>query len=375
MSLPRRRLRVAELYAGTGRSVEPFRHWSNCTIAGLFDNNQYAADTYLANFPGAAYYVRDLTQIRPSTIERLCGGKIDVLLGCPPCQGFSDVGTRNPRDRRNFHLRNFARLAAKLQPLAIGMENVPLAASPRRFLNFTAALEKAGYIWTAGILNGALRGSAQCRHRLVVIALREDLGIEPVIPGATHGGTSKRYYSYATGTYRTIASDRISMLGEAPAARRVRERLPFVESALGGRDIPVVADLLDGLPPLGTSRADLMQHRAWTHTPELLRRMANVPEGGRWKGGADHYSQTYGRLHRRGLARTVTTFFPNPGGGRFWHPTENRSLTLREAARLQGFPDSFRFDAPFSYAAVLVGNALDAAISSAIFKVIKTHLS
>ena len=66
---------------------------------------------------------------------------------------------------------------------------------------------------------------------------------------------------------------------------------------------------------------------------------------------------------------------PNAGGGRFWHPSEERTLTLREAARLQGFPDSFRFQAPFSYAAVLVGNALDAAISKTIYKVIKDQLS
>jgi DNA (cytosine-5)-methyltransferase 1 len=372
----RRRLRVVELYAGTGRSVEPFRRWQSCVISGLFDKNKYAADTYLANFPGAPYELRDLTRIKPSTIERVAHGAVDILLGCPPCQGFSDVGTRNPWDRRNSHLKNFARLAAQLQPLAIGMENVPLAASPRRFANFTSMIERAGYVWTAGILNAALRGSAQCRHRLVFIAIRKDLKISPTIPQTTHGGSPTRYYCYGTGTYRTINADRIGMLGEAPAARRVRDRLPFVERELGPADVPVIQEVFDDLPAIDTPAASRIQHLAWSHTDKIVRRMARVAEGGRWCGGRDHYAHTYGRLHRRGFARTITTFFPNPGGGRFWHPTQDRTLTLREAARLQGFPDSFRFTQGLpSYAAVLVGNALDAAIATTMYKAIRSYLS
>jgi site-specific DNA-cytosine methylase len=255
------------------------------------------------------------------------------------------------------------------------MENVPLAATPRRFANFASIIERAGYVWTAGVLNAALRGSAQCRHRLVFIALRRDLRAVPAIPDATHGGSRARYYCYGSQSFKMVRSDRISMLGEAPAARRVREALPFVESTLGPNRIPTVNDVIGSLPEVRTEDADEIQHREWSHTRDVLRRMERVPEGGRWRGGADHFSHTYGRLHRLGLSRTVTTFFPNPGGGRFWHPTENRALTLREAARLQGFPDSFRFQPHFSNAAILVGNALDAKISSTIYDVIRASLS
>ncbi len=371
----RRRYRVVELYAGTGRSVEPFRRWNRCVVSGLFDYNKYAADTYLSNFPDAQYHQRDLTTILPTTIERLAGGKVDILLGCPPCQGFSDVGTRKSWDRRNSHLRKFARLAAALQPLAIGMENVPLAATPRRFAHFISIIENAGYVWTAGIMNAALRGSVQCRHRLVLIAFRKDLKVDPIIPAATHGGSSQRYYSYSTGTYRTIDSDRVALLGEPPAARRVRSHLPFVEKELGPLSIPVIADALAGLPDISDPKSAALNHVAWDHKPAILNRMRNVGEGRRWSGASDHYSQTYGRLHRRGLSRTITTFFANAGGGRFWHPVENRTLTLREAARIQGFPDSFRFKELPSYAAVLVGNALDGAIAKSMYNAIRAQIS
>ena len=106
----------------------------------------------------------------------------------------------------------------------------------------------------------------------------------------------------------------------------------------------------------------------------MIERMSRVPEGGRWRGGEDHFSHAYGRLHRRGLARTITTYFSNPGSGRFWHPSQERPLTLREAARIQGFDDSFRFQGPMSRSSRLIGNALDRAIADVAFRAVRRCL-
>src|SRR5262245_4044306 len=117
-----RKLNIVELYAGTGRSCAPFCEWSRGKIALLVDNNECAAKTYILNHPNAPYLTRDLSKTSSSVILKNAGGRIDVLLGCPPCQGFSDVGARDPYDPRNSHLEWFARIAIDTKPLAIGME-------------------------------------------------------------------------------------------------------------------------------------------------------------------------------------------------------------------------------------------------------------
>jgi DNA (cytosine-5)-methyltransferase 1 len=368
------RFRVAELYAGTARSVEPFREWDKAEIVLLADNNQLAADTYLANYPNSPYVVEDLTGITAKRVRKIAGGDIDILLGCPPCQGFSDNGKRHSRDRRNRHLTNFARLAVELQPAAIAIENVPLAAGSNAFRRFTRQLKAAGYKWTAGIVNAALFGSCQCRQRLIYVAIHESVGSEPVLPQPSHGGRRK-YFNYNTRRLCGLSESENALLGVTPATFQVRDLLPYKQAKYGKERIPVVREVLQGLPPIGTKAADAIGHVAWAHGPQQLRRMRRIREGGQPKISRRYYSQSYGRLHSQGLAKTITTAFPNGGSGRFWHPIENRSLTLREAARIQGFPDTFAFQEPSSQAAFLVGNALDAALASVVFSVIRSCLS
>ncbi len=129
-------LNVVELYAGTARSAEAFRKWKKSNIALLIDNNGFAAKTYQANYPKVPYIVGDLTKISSKEIEHKIGGKVDILLGCPPCQGFSAAGDRDPDDPRNNHLTLYAKFIAELKPMAVSMENVPLAAESDLFKKF-----------------------------------------------------------------------------------------------------------------------------------------------------------------------------------------------------------------------------------------------
>lgn len=369
-----RRLNVVELYAGTARSADAFRAWKKVRIGLLVDRDQLAYETYFQNYADAPYHVGNVARLTHAEIECMSSGKVDILLGCPPCQGFSDSGLRDPRDPRNAHLTRFARLAERLRPLAVAMENVPLAGSARRFACFARRMQALGYRSTWGVLNSALRGSAQCRHRLIYIGLRRDVGVDPVIPSPSHGGVGL-YYSYRLGRQIRVSEDRVSLLGESPGVRRVRTDLPYREDLdpLGRRPIPTVGEAWSGLPALATEAASRLDHTNWAHTAKVRRRMGRIPEGGRWSGGADHFAHAYGRLHRKGLSPTVTTFFSNPGSGRYWHPADDRAISLREAARLQGFPDTFKFLTGQS-SCRLVGNALDACLADVTYQVIRSSL-
>lgn len=366
----KRKLRVVELYAGTGRSIEPYRNRPEFEIALLADISHKARDAYLANHKASPYALMDLETASAAEIERKAGGRIHVLLGCPPCQGFSESGRREAADPRNEHIVKFARTVQTLKPLGFAMENVPLATVSAQFAEFRRIVEAAGYEIAAAVLNAAEYGSAQARQRLVVVGRRgKGSGLPVALPAPTHAPIGD-YFDYALGAVREAAEKDDTLLGTTSSARRAAQILkPELY-----RDFniilptPTVADAMHGLPAVATPEAIRLAHVPFAHGPTTLAQMEKVPEGGRLDTGGRYHGAAYGRLHSRGLAKTLTRYFSNAGSGRFWHPNQNRSLTVREAARLQGFDDDFVFDGgPCGANAWMIGNALDKALSDVSF--------
>ncbi len=357
-----RKYRVVELYAGIARTWEAFRAWRRCELGLLTDVNQLAVDNYTDNFPKAPYWRRSLAAVSPSELEAKAGGKIDILLGCPPCQGFSDTGKRDPDDPRNIHVSIFGHFVCALNPLAVVLENVPLLGASNQYRRFTRTLERAGYRWTDAIINAAHYGSCQTRQRLLLVALHKRTKAWPTLSRPTHGG-ERLYFGYQRQEMLRLSDSPAELFGITPATFQLQARFA-TQNKPGRKSIPTVGEVLSGLPPIGSAEALILTHEPWQTSGKMVRRMARVPEGGRWYGGEDHFSHAYGRLHRRGLARTITTYFANPGSGRFWHPRSERPLTIREAARIQGIEDDFLFHGPLTGIARLVGNALDSAIGS-----------
>lgn len=364
--------RVVELYAGVARTWQAFSSWKKCSLALLVDNDAFAKDVYTLNAPKAPYVRRSLRRMSAHELAALAGGRVDILLGCPPCQGFSDTGKRDPDDPRNDHITTYGRFIEGLRPLAVVMENVPLLAISPKFQHFVRRLERCGYVYCTQIVNAAQYGSCQTRQRLVLIAIHRNVREQPVIDSPSHGGVG-RYFSYQRRLLVPLAQYPNELLGLTPAACRVQSSVT-VDKSFGSLPIPTVSDALANLPRLGSKSAADLSHVAWPSSPGMVARMSRVAEGGRWPGGRDHFSHAYGRLHRHGLARTITTYFSNPGSGRFWHPVENRPLTVREAARIQGFPDDFEFRGPLYSCGRLIGNALDAAIAGTAMRAVERCL-
>lgn len=370
---------VAELFAGVGSVAEGFRSGAGFDIAYLNDVDPAARDTYQENYGKDVPY--DLIDVQAVTAdhirERADGGPIAGLLGCPPCQGWSTAGPRRQDDARNALLGDFFRLVNGVRPLFFVMENVP-AVSDRAELRAALASLAPRYRTWAGVLNAASYGLPQSRQRTLVIGYDRHTGVQPTPPPPTHAG-SRRVWDYRSEnlvkpsmeTIDTIlgaaprigstASSAYSMARHYSAGTEELKDFVTVGEALRDLDRDSGQQASDYVRRLGGGWFPPGNHKAWGHGPELIARLAKVEEGRRPSAdvtsGKRYYSQAYARLHRRGLARTITTNFHNPGSGRFLHYAQPRSLTVREAARLQGFRDDFRFIHHPSWQERLVGNA------------------
>src|SRR5437763_13818172 len=187
-----KKLGVIEVFAGIGCVATGFRRSRSFEPILLTDIDRWAKTNFLANNPtGVKYMRRDISDLRPSDLLNAADGRIVAgLLGCPPCQGFSSAGKRNPRDRRNRLLRHYFRLASALEPPFLLMENVPRVFEYSLFQELLVELGERYWIWK-GVLNAALYGVPQTRQRASVIAYRRALGVNPTAPAPPHLGAGR----------------------------------------------------------------------------------------------------------------------------------------------------------------------------------------
>jgi DNA (cytosine-5)-methyltransferase 1 len=402
MSDPKREQRkfdIVELFAGIGCVTQGFERTRSFEAVALADIDAAARETYVENFPnGAAYMRRDVRWLSSRLLRDVADGReITGILGCPPCQGFSSAGQRDLADPRNGLLAHYFRLIRSIEPAFFVMENVPRVLESDVLI---ARLNEAGpryRIWR-GVLNAALYGLPQTRQRAIVIGYRSDLGVEPSAPKPTHFG-KRRVFDYTTRRLRRpTVQNAAKLLGTyaeliACGAQAVDHDLSALANLVTLReaigDLPPAADDDQEIPyPVravsryATPLRDgaVRNHRQWRHGPDLIRRLRKVSPGA---GLLDHhgralsrpyFSQAYSRLHPSGLARTITTNFHNPGSGRFLHYAALRTLTVREAARLQGIPDKFTLIGSASAQERLIGNAFPIPLAEALARHIAKDL-
>ena len=307
---------------------------------GAFDIDEHANKTYEKNFghkPVALDLSRDpIRQVKSILLKN--GHRRTtplIVIGCAPCQGFSSHKKKDKRiDARNSLVSKFAEIATSLKPHFIIMENVPDLLARKHFHHFARfheVLKKAGYRISADIINMAEFGVPQERHRAVIIASRI---YDPLLP---------------------------LPLVSRPNFKTVRQAIVH---------LPILS------PQGGADAIDLM-HRTSNHKPQTIEIIKRVPQNGgsRPKGvgpscldKVDGFYDVYGRLSWDKPAITITARCRTPSCGRFAHPEQNRGLSIREAALLQGFPVEFYFEGPFDDCYKQIGNAVPPLFSLALAK-------
>jgi DNA (cytosine-5)-methyltransferase 1 len=392
--IPAPRLGVVEVFAGIGAVARGFTEGANCSTLLLNDIDPAARNAYVAHAgKSAPYGARDIRYLRVDTLSRHLGAlSVSGLLGCPPCQGFSEAGQRLESDPRNLLVRSYFRLVKQLHPRFFVMENVEGLLQYTVFKASINAVSDRYEIWS-GVLNAALFGVPQTRQRAIVIGYHKKLGVKPTMPLPTHLGP-RQVFDYGSQSYVSpVSKEGMAALGlvderqvdwsdELPAylLEHGHKLTNLVRVGDGIGDLPPAQKSTSALPYAGRGssyamslrRSGVFDHVAWNHKPETVDRLRKVKEGGVLLGDGvrgrsrKYFSQAYSRLHRDGLARTITTNFHNAGSGRFLHYEHVRTLTVREAARLQGIPDDFRFEVEPTIAERLIGNAFPQPVAKAI---------
>ncbi len=384
--------RTIDLFCGAGGITEGFRQAGYACLYGN-DVMPEAVETFKLNHPGAIADCRPIEKVDPAEIRAQIGlqaGELDVLVGGPPCQGFSiNAPERFLNDPRNKLFRHYERFLEEFQPKTFLFENVPGLLSLgdgkvfRQIINIFTAL---GYSVTAKILFAAHYGVPQERWRLILLGSRMS---EVAHPEPTHfAGGRANFRGGSTMTFQLDDSDR-ERLRAAVTVRQAIGDLPRLEMGEGAEVIHYdnggSAD--SGYAKLMRNPAGMtFNHYAAKLSKQNADRMKYVKPGGSWRDipykllpkgmqrarRSDH-TKRYGRLHPDGLACTVLTKC-DPHWGTVFLPDQNRALTVREAARFQSFPDTYKFLGSRVSQYEQVGNAVPVLMARAIAGQLRTHL-
>ncbi|MFB7465663.1 DNA cytosine methyltransferase [Streptomyces sp. NPDC056224] len=380
-----------DLFAGCGGFAEGFRTYraggketgpTFRTVAAV-DFDQAALATFEANHPQASAMHLDIEEFAPDAFA----GRIDVVTGGPPCQGFSGLGKQRMDDPRNALWREYTRVVSVVQPKVFVLENVDRFLKSYEYAELLKAVQPGGvlsdYTLEQGLLNSADYGVPQARKRVIVIGTHRSLGAPALLPAPTHMQARHQPAS------DLLFGDDPSLVPWVPV-----DRVFDLSSqlALGGISLPRRSGT-NGVPgPFRTREL----HVGRTPTALSEARYRAIPLGGNRKdlrgrtariGGRDEYLSTeswdghhngsgdvMGRLRLGRPSVTIRTEFFKPEKGRYLHPVEHRPITHYEAALIQGFHPDYLWHGTKIQIARQIGNAVPVGLARAIAGTIHKRL-
>ena len=329
-----------DLFSGCGGMTQGLKDAGFSVLAAV-EFNDNANKTYRANHSDTHLFHCDIRTLSCDQIkDKLGGNKLYLLVGCPPCQGFSAMRRRNRKtavpDERNSLILEYLRFVKGLLPSVIMLENVPAINEYDLFQETVRELEALGYSLSQAIVDVANYGVPQRRKRYVLI------------------GSRIGKISIPVGNAKTITVRDVIGKMESPdvSLDKVHRIYP--------KHTARIQEMIEKIPMDGGSRKDL---------PEKYILECHKREG-------VGFNDVYGRLKWDRVSSTITGGCLNPSKGRFLHPDQHRNITAREAALLQTFPMDYIFpvDIPKTAIALMIGNALPPEFSRIQCEHIKNHI-
>jgi DNA (cytosine-5)-methyltransferase 1 len=334
MQKTNKKLKVYSLFTGGGGFDIGFKE-AGFEIIGASDIWKESENTMKLNFPNIPFICKDVRLLSSQEILKSTNNIYpDVIIGGPPCQGFSVMGDKNSADPRNKLFEAYVRLVDDLKPKCFVFENVKGVKTMfgGRYLNEIAnSFSSIGYNLYLKVLNSADYGVPQSRQRVIIF-----------------GTKTEKIFSFPKQNFENV--------GKLKSKKNVGE---------------AIMDLVK-------ETSSFPNHIALKHNETVIKRYELIPEGGKLPPPEElpieirrkNFGNTYVRLNRKTLSTTMV-----PGNNAFpIHPTLNRSLTPREAARIQSFPDDFIFTGPRREQCILVGNAVPPLMAAKIALEVKSFL-
>lgn len=380
-----------DLFCGAGGITEGFRQSGfDCLYANDF--NKEALETFRLNHPGIATSNDPIERLDPLEIRQqlqLERGELEVLVGGPPCQGFSiNAPERFAHDPRNAMFLHYMRFLEEFAPKRFLFENVPGMLSMgngRIFNQILHEFQIRGYRTTACILLAAHYGVPQIRWRLIILGTNGNQPLQP--PQPTHFCAARANFTGGrTMIIRQVPADAHNL----PAAVNLRAAIGDLPRLKVGQGQDVSrytrqADSEYSVLMRGANN-ELCNHVANRIAPINLERLRHIPQGGNWtdipfdllpagmkRARRSDHTKRYGRLTWNNVAGTMLTKC-DPHWGAVFHPDQDRTFTVREAARIQSFPDSYRFLGSRVSQYEQVGNAVPVLMARAIGEVVMESL-
>ena len=365
--MKKKQFNCVELFAGSGGLGTGFSN-AGFNIISANDVWESAGKTYVANHPNVKYIVKDIAEL---TGDELLAGTgynkddVDVIIGGPPCQGFSTLGKRFIDDPRNKLFKEYVRIVNEIKPKFFVMENVSgiLSMEGGKVLkNILNSFQEIGYKLEYKLLNAAEYGVPQQRERTIFIGTRTDKKIR--YPRKTHSLTGDSSMKKALTLWDAIGdlpqSDNEEIVYYPSDAQNEYQKLMRTNCELISNHKPPIhnekAKNMMKFIPMGKS--------AWDVQDVMPAQF--MPTSG--------YGNTYARLNANEPGMTITRNFACISSSRCIHPYLNRGLTAREAARIQSYPDNYKFFGSKTDIHIQIGNSVPPILGEKIGYTIKEML-